>query len=150
MSRGPIPYGYTIGLQKVDFSAPLGAPVVYDLAQPVPPRARSIPPRPLAGQKADRLLHRPRRARAGSNCASRTASAGGLRRSTAAGCRECLQVSSILPEGADPLDIRYNVVNWVDRATRGWSYGQPIADPRTGEIIKGSGAARLAAGRGRI
>jgi hypothetical protein len=44
----------------------------------------------------------------------------------------------VLPQGADPLDVRYNVVNWVDRATRGWSYGQPIADPRTGEIIKGS------------
>jgi hypothetical protein len=42
-----------------------------------------------------------------------------------------------MPEGADPLDIRYNVVNWVNRATRGWSYGQPIVDPRTGEIIKG-------------
>ena len=46
--------------------------------------------------------------------------------------------SDVLPEGADPLDVRYNVVNWVDRATRGWSYGQPIDDPRTGEIIKGS------------
>ena len=34
--------------------------------------------------------------------------------------------------------MRYNVVNWVNRATRGWSYGQPIDDPRTGEIIKGS------------
>jgi hypothetical protein len=44
----------------------------------------------------------------------------------------------VLPAGADPLDVRYNVVNWVDRATRGWSYGQPISDPRTGEIIKGS------------
>ncbi|MEO5972571.1 MAG: zinc-dependent metalloprotease [Sphingomicrobium sp.] len=34
--------------------------------------------------------------------------------------------------------MRYNVVNWVNRATRGWSYGSPIDDPRTGEIIKGS------------
>ncbi len=42
-----------------------------------------------------------------------------------------------LPAGADPLDIRYNVVNWDDRATRGWSYGQEIVDPRTGEIVKG-------------
>lgn len=46
--------------------------------------------------------------------------------------------AEILPEGADPLDIRYNVINWVNRATRGWSYGQAVADPRTGEIIKGS------------
>jgi hypothetical protein len=46
--------------------------------------------------------------------------------------------AEILPEGADPLDVRYNVVNWVNRATRGWSYGQAVTDPRTGEIIKGS------------
>jgi hypothetical protein len=44
----------------------------------------------------------------------------------------------ILPDGVDPLDIRYNVVNWVNRATRGWSYGYGISDPRTGEILKGS------------
>src|SRR3546814_13196885 len=44
----------------------------------------------------------------------------------------------ILREGVDPLDARYNVVNWVNRATRGWSYGQAIEDPRTGEIIKGN------------
>ena len=55
----------------------------------------------------------------------------------AAGFENAFQVA-VLPAGADPLDVRYNVVNWVDRATRGWSYGQPIADPRTGEIIKGS------------
>ena len=42
-----------------------------------------------------------------------------------------------LPEGVDPLDVRYNVVRWVNRATRGWSYGQVIEDPRTGEIIRG-------------
>ena len=43
----------------------------------------------------------------------------------------------ILPAGADPLDVRYNVIQWVHRKTRGWSYGASIADPRTGEIIKG-------------
>ncbi|WP_394762928.1 zinc-dependent metalloprotease [Phenylobacterium sp.] len=55
----------------------------------------------------------------------------------AAGFKDAYRVE-IMPEGADPLDIRYNVINWVNRATRGWSYGQSIADPRTGEIIKGS------------
>jgi Met-zincin/Domain of unknown function (DUF5117) len=45
---------------------------------------------------------------------------------------------SVLPEGADPMDIRYNIIQWVHRATRGWSYGQPVTDPRTGEIIKGN------------
>ena len=43
----------------------------------------------------------------------------------------------MLPKGADMLDIRYNVVQWVHRSTRGWSYGANISDPRTGEIIKG-------------
>ena len=43
----------------------------------------------------------------------------------------------LLPEDADPQDIRYNMIQWVHRATRGWSYGSAIADPRTGEIIKG-------------
>lgn len=43
----------------------------------------------------------------------------------------------ILPEGVDPMDVRYNVIQWVHRATRGWSYGSSVIDPRTGEIIKG-------------
>ncbi len=44
----------------------------------------------------------------------------------------------LLPEGADPMDVRYNIIQWVHRYTRGWSYGAAIADPRTGEIIKGN------------
>lgn len=44
----------------------------------------------------------------------------------------------VLPEGADPMDARYNIIQWVHRFTRGWSYGYPVADPRTGEIIKGN------------
>lgn len=43
----------------------------------------------------------------------------------------------VLPEGADPMDIRYNVINWIHRSTRGWSYGSTVIDPRTGEILKG-------------
>ncbi|OLD15111.1 MAG: hypothetical protein AUJ01_12915 [Acidobacteria bacterium 13_1_40CM_3_65_5] len=42
----------------------------------------------------------------------------------------------VLPEGADPMDIRYNMINWVHRSTRGWSSGGTVSDPRTGEIIK--------------
>src|SRR5260370_36397850 len=42
----------------------------------------------------------------------------------------------VLPDGADPMDIRYNMINWVHRSTRGWSSGATVADPRTGEIIK--------------
>lgn len=54
----------------------------------------------------------------------------------AAGYIDAFQVK-VLPRDVDPMDVRYNVVNWVDRATRGWSYGQAITDPRTGEIVKG-------------
>ena len=43
----------------------------------------------------------------------------------------------LLPEDAHPLDIRYNVVQWVHRQTRGWSYGGGVSDPRTGEMLKG-------------
>ena len=54
----------------------------------------------------------------------------------AAGYKDAFQFK-MLPEGADMLDVRYNVVQWVHRSTRGWSYGASVSDPRTGEIIKG-------------
>ncbi|AOW16270.1 peptidase [Polaribacter vadi] len=54
----------------------------------------------------------------------------------AAGYKDAFQFK-MLPEGADMLDVRYNVVQWVHRSTRGWSYGSNISDPRTGEILKG-------------
>ncbi len=54
----------------------------------------------------------------------------------AAGYIDAFQVK-LLPAGADPMDIRYNVINWVHRSTRGWSYGYSIRDPRTQEILKG-------------
>ena len=54
----------------------------------------------------------------------------------AAGFINAFQVE-LLPEDADPMDIRYNMINWVHRSTRGWSYGSSVMDPRTGEIIKG-------------
>ncbi|HSP07831.1 MAG TPA: zinc-dependent metalloprotease, partial [Acidobacteriota bacterium] len=54
----------------------------------------------------------------------------------AAGYRNAFQVK-ILPPEADPMDVRYNTIQWVHRSTRGWSYGNTVVDPRTGEIIKG-------------
>jgi hypothetical protein len=54
----------------------------------------------------------------------------------AAGYKNAFQVK-LLPEDADPLDVRYNVIQWVHRSTRGWSYGASVKDPRTGEILKG-------------
>jgi len=52
------------------------------------------------------------------------------------GFKDAFQVK-ILPDDADPLDVRYNVIQWIHRSTRGWSYGSSVSDPRTGEIIKG-------------
>jgi len=54
----------------------------------------------------------------------------------AAGYKNAFQVK-LLPAEADPMDVRYNVIQWVHRSTRGWSYGSSIVDPRTGEILKG-------------
>ncbi len=122
--------------QVVDFGVPLGDNVVSGLAMrfrlektdPAAPRSRVKKPIVFY---IDRAAPEP----------IRTALADGVgwwkQAFEAAGYIDAFQVA-ILPEDADPLDIRYNVVNWVNRATRGWSYGQAIADPRTGEIIKGS------------
>ncbi len=54
----------------------------------------------------------------------------------AAGYKNAFRVE-LFPEGADPMDVRYNLIQWVHRSTRGWSYGGSVSDPRTGEIIKG-------------
>jgi hypothetical protein len=54
----------------------------------------------------------------------------------AAGFKNAFRVE-VLPPGADPMDVRYNIIQWVHRSTRGWSFGSTVADPRTGEIIQG-------------
>ncbi|MCH8160110.1 MAG: DUF5117 domain-containing protein, partial [Proteobacteria bacterium] len=54
----------------------------------------------------------------------------------AAGYINAFQVK-MLPAGVDPMDVRYNVIQWVHRSARGWSYGYSLIDPRTGEILKG-------------
>jgi hypothetical protein len=130
------PYGYTIGQQQVDFSKPLGAPIVTDLARRFrlekvdPAAARSPVKKPIV------FYIDP-----GMPPAIREAVKEGVSWWAAAfdraGFVDAFR-AEVLPAGADPLDVRYNVVNWVNRSTRGWSYGQPIDDPRTGEIIKGA------------
>ena len=52
-----------------------------------------------------------------------------------AGLRGAFRVED-LPEGVDPMDARYNVVQWENRNERGWSIGGSLGDPRTGEILK--------------
>lgn len=54
----------------------------------------------------------------------------------AAGFVDAFKVE-LLPPGAHPLDVRYNVIQWVQRSTRGWSYGGGVVDPRTGQMLKG-------------
>ena len=130
------PRAGTFGTQVVDFAQPLGQPIVYELANrfrlektdPAAPRSRVRKPIVFY---IDRAAPEP----------IRTALKEGVgwwaQAFEDAGYIDAFR-AEILPEGADPLDVRYNVVNWVNRATRGWSYGQAISDPRTGEIIKGS------------
>ena len=130
------PYGYSLGRQQVDYSKPLGQPIVTDLARRFrlektdPTAARSPVKKPIVFYVDPAMPD-----------AIRAAVLDGVswwkQAFDQAGFIDAFKVE-VLPAGADPLDIRYNMVNWVDRATRGWSYGNPIDDPRTGEIIKGA------------
>jgi hypothetical protein len=129
------PRAGSFGMQVVDFAAPLGSPLVYELANrfrldKVDPAAPRSPVRNPIIFHIDRAAPEPIRT------ALREGVAWWREAFDAAGFVDAFRVE-LLPDGADPLDIRYNVVNWVNRATRGWSYGQIIADPRTGEIVKG-------------
>lgn len=124
------------GEQYYDYGTPLGEDVVQQLANhfriekvdPAAPRSRVKKPIVFY---IDRAAPEP----------IRTALLEGVNYWQAAFERAGLIQAfraEILPEGADPLDIRYNMVNWSNRLTRGWSYGGGIVDPRTGEIIKGN------------
>lgn len=122
--------------QVVDFAKPLGENLVYQLAnrfrlEKVDPSApRSKVKKPIIFY-IDPAAPEP----------VRTAVIEGVgwwsQAFDAAGFIDGFQ-AKLLPPGADPRDVRYNMVNWSNRATRGWSYGQVITDPRTGEIIKGN------------
>src|SRR6185295_66929 len=122
------------GLQYVDYAAPLGTPMVqrylrrHRLGKADPSARVSDPKKPIT-YYVDRGTPEP----------IRSALLEGARwwnqAFEAAGYRNAFRVE-LLPEGADPMDIRYNMINWVHRSTRGWSSGGTISDPRTGEIIK--------------
>jgi len=122
------------GGQYVDYAAPLGTPMVQRFVrrhrlEKVDPSARVSDAKKPIIYYVDRGTPEP----------IRTALLEGARwwnqAFEAAGYRNAFRVE-LLPEGADPMDIRYNMINWVHRSTRGWSSGATIADPRTGEIIK--------------
>ncbi len=119
-----------------DYSAPLNAAMVHRLANRFrlvktdPAAARSTVVKPIVFY-VDRAAPEPIRSALveGANWWAQAFDA--------AGYIDAFRVE-VMPEGADPLDARYNVINWVNRATRSWSYGQSVSDPRTGEIVKGS------------
>ncbi|MGQ0660998.1 zinc-dependent metalloprotease [Sphingosinicella sp.] len=129
------PRAGAFGTQVVDFAQPLGQPIVYELAnrfrlERLEPNAlRSRVRRPIAFY-IDTAAPEPIRTALFEGASWWRAAF------EAAGFIDAFRVE-YLPEGVDPMDARYNVVRWVNRATRGWSYGQAIDDPRTGEIVRG-------------
>jgi len=123
------------GMEYMDFATAISEPIVkrfiarHRLAKKDPKAEISEPVRPIV-YYVDRGVPEP----------VKSALVEGARwwneAFEAIGYRDAFMVK-VLPEGADPMDIRYNVINWVHRSTRGWSYGATVTDPRTGEILKG-------------
>jgi len=123
------------GIAYMDYATPVGEPIVkrftarHRLEKKDPKAAVSEPVKPIV-YYLDRGAPEP----------IRSALLEGARwwnqAFEAAGYKNAFRVE-LMPEGADLMDLRYNVIQWVHRATRGWSYGAAVIDPRTGEIIKG-------------
>jgi len=122
------------GISYVDYSVPIGEPMVqrfirrHRLEKKDPNAAVSEPVRPIqywvdsgAPEDVKKALVE------GASWWSQAFEAAGFRNGFKV---------EVLPDGADPMDIRYNMINWVHRSTRGWSSGGTVNDPRTGEIIK--------------
>lgn len=129
------PYSGGLNVNFVDFSTPLTSSLNVGL-QPRFRLEKTDPSAPVSTVRKPIVFYVDR----GAPEPVRSALLEGARWWTTAfekaGFRDAYRVE-LLPEGVDPMDIRYNVIQWVHRATRGWSYGHPIIDPRTGEIIKG-------------
>jgi Met-zincin/Domain of unknown function (DUF5117) len=122
-------------LQYLDFATPVDQPLAkrfithWRLQKKDPSAAMSEPVKPLV-YYVDRAIPEPIRS------AVMEGASWWNQAFTAAGYKNAFQVK-LLPPGVDPMDIRYNVIEWTPRRTRGWAYGEPIVDPRTGEIING-------------
>jgi hypothetical protein len=123
------------GISYMDFATPVDQPIVkryiahYRLAKKDPSASISEPVKPIV-YYVDRAIPEPIRS------AVLEGTTWWNTAFTAAGYKDAFQVK-LLPEGVDSMDVRYNVIEWVPRETRGWAYGSAIADPRTGEIING-------------
>ncbi len=123
------------GISYLDYATPIGEPLIQRLASRH--RLEKKDPRAAISEPVQPIIYYVDR---GAPEPIRSALIEGAswwnQAFEAAGYRNAFQVK-VLPEGADPMDLRYNVIQWVHRATRGWSYGAGVIDPRTGEIIKG-------------
>src|SRR5882762_5447176 len=123
------------GITYLDYATPISEPIVkrfiarHRLEKKDPKAAVSEPVQPIV-YFLDRGAPEPIRSALleGARCWNQAFEA--------AGYKNAFRVE-LMPEGADSMDLRYNVIQWVHRATRGWSYGAGVIDPRTGEIIKG-------------
>jgi hypothetical protein len=126
----------TIPLSFADFARPIDAEVTvqwairHRLQKKDPEAERSAPVEPLV-YYLDRGVPEPIRS------ALLEGASWWNEAFEAAGFIDAFRVE-MLPEGADPMDLRYNVIHWTHRSTRGWSYGYSVVDPRTGEILKGN------------
>lgn len=126
--------GY-FGIQYMDFATPISEPIVkhyidhHRLQKKDPSAAMSDPVKPIV-YYVDRGAPEPVRS------ALIEGASWWNQAFEAAGYRNAFRVE-VMPPDADPMDVRYNVIQWVHRSTRGWSYGSSVTDPRTGEIIQG-------------
>ena len=126
--------GY-FGIQYMDFATPISEPIVkhfidhHRLQKKDPSAAVSDPVKPIV-YYVDRGAPEPVRS------ALIEGASWWNQAFEAAGYRNAFRVE-VMPADADPMDVRYNVIQWVHRSTRGWSYGSSVTDPRTGEIIQG-------------
>ena len=129
------PRAGSFSTQVLDFAAPLGSLIVQNLSNRF--RLEKVDPAaPRSRVKKPIVFYIDRSAPEPIRTALLEGASWWKQAFEAAGYVDAYRVE-VLPENADPTDARYNVVNWVNRATRGWSYGQAIEDPRTGEIVKG-------------
>lgn len=129
------PRGGYFGISYADYATPISEPILqrfisrHRLAKKDPRAAVSEAVKPIV-YYLDRGAPEP----------IRTALLEGARwwdqAFEAAGYKGAFRIE-LMPEGADPMDVRYNLIQWIHRQTRGWSYGSTVTDPRTGEIIKG-------------
>ena len=126
--------GY-FGISFMDYAAPIGKPIVkryiirHNLQKKNPDAEISEPVKPIV-YYVDNGAPEPIQSALieGASWWNQAFEAAGFKNAF---------IVKVLPDSADPMDVRYNVIQWVHRSTRGWSYGGSVIDPRTGEIIQG-------------